>query len=237
MTRRGGRLEALSTAAHQADRRDFLARQTKKKKAAGRGRQPKRRKAAPGATTKRSQASPRADREPRAARLVVGLGASAGGLDAFKHFFAHMPPNSGMAFVLVQHLDPDHKSLLVELLAKQTRMPVVQAEDGMAVVPDHVFVIPPNAVLRIKGRVLQVETPAPPREHRKPIDVFFASSLRRIRGTTPSASFCRAAAATAPWASGSSRSMAASRSPRPDSTRPRFSACPAAPPRPASSTR
>ena len=80
-----------------------------------------------------------------------------------------------MAFVLVQHLDPDHKSLLVELLAKQTAMPVVQAEDGMAVVPDHVYVIPPNGVLRIAGGVLRVETPAPPREHRKPIDVFFAS--------------------------------------------------------------
>jgi two-component system CheB/CheR fusion protein len=105
----------------------------------------------------------------------VALGASAGGLDAFKNFFAHMPPKSGMAFVLVQHLDPHHKSLLVDLLARQTAMPVVQAAESMAVVPDHVFVIPPNAVLTIKGGVLHVETPALPREHRKPIDVFFAS--------------------------------------------------------------
>jgi two-component system, chemotaxis family, CheB/CheR fusion protein len=110
-----------------------------------------------------------------APRLLVGLGASAGGLDAFKSFFANMPPQSGMAFVLVQHLDPHHKSLLVELLSSHTAMPVAQAEDGMRVAADHVFVIPPNAVLTIEGGVLRVATPAPPREHRKPIDMFFAS--------------------------------------------------------------
>src|SRR5262245_45762631 len=84
-------------------------------------------------------------------RLLVGPGASAGGLDAFKSFFADMPPQSGMAFVLVQHLDPHYKSLLVELLSNHTEMPVVQAEDGMAVAANHVFVIPPNAVMTIKG--------------------------------------------------------------------------------------
>ena len=80
-----------------------------------------------------------------------------------------------MAFVLVQHLDPVHKSLLVELLSKHTAMPVVQAEDGMAVAADHVFIIPPNATLTIAGGTLRVATPAPPREHRKPIDAFFSS--------------------------------------------------------------
>jgi two-component system CheB/CheR fusion protein len=108
-------------------------------------------------------------------RLLVGLGASAGGLDAFRAFFANMPPQSGMAFVLVQHVDPHHKSLLVELLSHHIAMPVVQAEDGMRVVADHVFVIPPNAVLTIRAGMLHVATPAPPREHRKPIDLFFAS--------------------------------------------------------------
>jgi len=152
-----------------------LARQTKKEKTAGRGRQAKGRKAAPNAPGKSSGASPRTAQEPRVTHLVVALGASAGGLDAFKNFFAHMPPKSGMAFVLVQHLDPHHKSLLVDLLARQTAMPVVQVGEGMAVVPDHVFVIPPNAVLTIKGGVLHLETPALPRENRKPIDVFFAS--------------------------------------------------------------
>jgi chemotaxis response regulator CheB len=108
-------------------------------------------------------------------RLVVGLGASPGGLDAFKSFFTNMPPKNGMAFILVQLLDPHHKSLLVELLSSHTEMPVVQATDGMAVAADHVFIIPPNAVMTIKGGILRVSTPAPPREHRKPIDVFFAS--------------------------------------------------------------
>ena len=63
-------------------------------------------------------------------RLVVGLGASAGGLDAFKAFFSHMPPASGMAFVVVQHLSPEHKSMLVELVRMSTAMPVEEAADG-----------------------------------------------------------------------------------------------------------
>jgi two-component system, chemotaxis family, CheB/CheR fusion protein len=116
--------------------------------------------------------SPRGEGAPR---LVVGLGASAGGLDAFKAFLAAMPPKSGMAFVLIQHLDPDHNSLLAELLGKHTQMSVTAAEDGMAVVANRVFVIPPNAVLTLKGSILRVTRPAPPREHRKPIDTFFAS--------------------------------------------------------------
>jgi two-component system CheB/CheR fusion protein len=128
------------------------------------------------ASTRRNVAAPApiqgGDPTPR---LVVGLGASAGGLDAYRAFFANMPPHSGMAFVLVQHLDPHHKSLLVELLSSHTKMPVVQAEDGMAVAADRVFVIPPNAVLTIEAGILRVATPAPPREHRKPIDTFFAS--------------------------------------------------------------
>ena len=90
--------------------------------------------------------------------MLVGLGASAGGLDAFKSFFANMPPQSGMAFVLVQHLDPRHKSLLVELLSNHTEMPVAQAEDGMRVAADHVFVIPPNAVLTIEAGAVGVTT-------------------------------------------------------------------------------
>ena len=133
-----------------------------------------RRKAAP--TSPRVTESPAGvENNAGMTRLVVGLGASAGGLEAFKAFFAAMPPQSGVAFVLVQHLDPVHKSLLVELLSRETAMPVVQAEDGMPVAADHVFVIPPNAILTIKGGVLHVTTPALPRAQRKPIDVFFAS--------------------------------------------------------------
>ena len=105
--------------------------------------------------------------------LIVGIGASAGGLDAFKSFFAHMPANTGMAFVLVQHLDPHHESMLVELLGRHTAMTVTEAEDRMPVVANRVFVIPPNATLTIKDRILRVMRPAPEREHRRPIDTFF----------------------------------------------------------------
>jgi two-component system CheB/CheR fusion protein len=75
---------------------------------------------------------------------IVGIGASAGGLEAFEAFFTHMPPDSGMAFVLVQHLDPHHPSLLPELLASHTHMPVHSIVDRTPVAPDHVYLIPPN---------------------------------------------------------------------------------------------
>jgi two-component system, chemotaxis family, CheB/CheR fusion protein len=85
---------------------------------------------------------------------IVAIGASAGGVEAFKRFFERMPPDSGMAFVLIPHLDPTQKSLMVELLGKQTRMPVVEAEQGMLIRPNHVYVIPPNRYLAIKRRRL-----------------------------------------------------------------------------------
>jgi two-component system CheB/CheR fusion protein len=107
--------------------------------------------------------------------LIVGIGASAGGLEAFKAFFGQMPADSGMAFVLVQHLSPDHKSMLVELLGAATLMTVVEAEDGMALEANRVFVIPPNATLTVHAGRLSVEQPAPPRDHRRPIDTFFVS--------------------------------------------------------------
>ena len=83
---------------------------------------------------------------------IVAIGASAGGVEAFKRFFEHMPPDSGMAFVLIPHLDPTHKSLMVELLGKETRMSVVEAEHGMLIRPNHVYVIPPNKYLAIRQR-------------------------------------------------------------------------------------
>ncbi len=108
-------------------------------------------------------------------RLIVGIGASAGGLDAFTTFFANMPPDSGMAFVLVQHLDPQHKSLLTELIARTTEMTVTEAEDGMALDANQVFIIPPDATLTIMNGVLRVSKPAPPRDRRRPVDSFFVS--------------------------------------------------------------
>jgi two-component system, chemotaxis family, CheB/CheR fusion protein len=107
--------------------------------------------------------------------LVVGIGASAGGLAAFRSFFDHMPADTGMAFVLVQHLDPGHESMLVELLRPHTAMDVVEAQDQAALTANQIHVIPPNATLTLEGDMLRVSVPAPAREYRRPIDTFFSS--------------------------------------------------------------
>lgn len=106
---------------------------------------------------------------------VVGIGASAGGLDAFKQFFEAMPSNTGMAFVLVQHLDPTHKSLMVDLLSRQTKMKVVQIEDQMGVKANQVYMIPPNRDLSIRNGELYLSEPIQRRGLRLPIDFFFTS--------------------------------------------------------------
>jgi two-component system CheB/CheR fusion protein len=81
--------------------------------------------------------------------LVVGLGASAGGIKAFKEFFAHVPPASGMAYVVILHLSPEHESHLAEVLQDATEMPVKQVCDADKIEPNHVYVIPPNRSLAI----------------------------------------------------------------------------------------
>lgn len=106
---------------------------------------------------------------------IVGLGASAGGLEAFEEFFHHMQPDSGMAFVLVSHLDPDHVSILTEILQRTTRMPVVEAQDQLVVMPNSVYVIPPNRDMAIFHRALQLTVPEQPRGRRMPIDAFMSS--------------------------------------------------------------
>ena len=113
--------------------------------------------------------------QPERPLMIVGIGASAGGLDAFKSFFANMPADSGMAFVLVQHLSPQHDSMLTELVGRSTAMPVVDAADGEHVQANHVYVIPPDSTLTIDGGSLHVSKPAPPREYRWPINAFFTS--------------------------------------------------------------
>ena len=90
---------------------------------------------------------------------VVGIGASAGGLDALKKLFAAMPADSGMAFVVVPHLDPAHESLMAPLLAKCTAMPVIEAQDGMRIEVDHVYVIPPNEYLAASSGILYLTKP------------------------------------------------------------------------------
>ncbi len=106
---------------------------------------------------------------------IAALGASAGGLEAFEKFFKHMPADAGIGFVVVQHLAPDHPSALTELLAKYTPMAVEQARDRTKVVPNRVYIIPPDATLTIKDSVLRVTAPVEARGHRTPIDSLFSS--------------------------------------------------------------
>jgi two-component system CheB/CheR fusion protein len=106
---------------------------------------------------------------------IVGIGASAGGLEAFEQFFRAIPADSGMAFVLIPHLDPTHASLLVDILQRATKIPVIQAEDQMSVQPNHVYIIPPNRDMEILHGELQLSVPAIPRGQRLPIDSFLRS--------------------------------------------------------------
>ena len=108
-----------------------------------------------------------------AAFPIVGIGASAGGLEALELFLAKVPENSGMAFVIVQHLDPTHKGIMVELLQRGTPMKVFQIKDRMRVEANCVYVIPPNKDLSILHGVLHLLAPLAPRGLRLPIDFFF----------------------------------------------------------------
>ena len=111
---------------------------------------------------------------------IVGLGASAGGLEALEQFLANVPAGSGHAYVVIQHLDPNHKAMLAELLQRVTAMPVCEAAEGMAVAPDRVFVIAPNCELTVVAGALHLAQPVEPRGMRLPIDVLFASLAREL---------------------------------------------------------
>lgn len=108
---------------------------------------------------------------------IVGIGASAGGLAAFEAFFSAMPADTvpGMAFILVQHLAPDHKSILTDLVKRYTSMQVFEVEDGMTVQPNCAYIIPPNRDMAFLNGTLQLLEPAAPRGLRLPIDFFFRS--------------------------------------------------------------
>jgi len=106
---------------------------------------------------------------------IIGMGASAGGLESFELFFRKMPPKSGMAFVLVSHLDPGHASMLTEILQRNTSMPVVEALDQLKVEPNHVYIIPPNRDMSIFHGTLQLSVPEAQRGQRMPIDLFLRS--------------------------------------------------------------
>jgi len=125
--------------------------------------------------TKTQQAAASIDEKKDDGFYVVGIGASAGGLEAFQQFFQNMPKDPGMGFVLVPHLDPQHVSLMPELIQRATPMTVSQVVDGMEVRPDSVYIVPPNRELVIVGGILQTLEPTRDRVGRMPIDYFFRS--------------------------------------------------------------
>ena len=104
---------------------------------------------------------------------IIGIGASAGGLEALELFLANVPKGSGMAFVIVQHLDPTHKGMMVELLQRSTAMPVIQVKDRTRVEANCVYIIPPNKDMSILHGSLHLFDPTTPRGLRLPIDFFF----------------------------------------------------------------
>jgi two-component system, chemotaxis family, CheB/CheR fusion protein len=106
---------------------------------------------------------------------IAGIGASAGGLEALEHFFSNMSPDSGIAFVVIQHLDPNHKGMLTELLQRYTVMNVVTATNRMKVKPDSIYVIPPNRSMSVVNGILHLSEPVESHGLRLPIDYFFRS--------------------------------------------------------------
>jgi two-component system, chemotaxis family, CheB/CheR fusion protein len=106
---------------------------------------------------------------------VVGVGASAGGLEAFKKLVKAIPENSGMAYILVQHLEPNHESILMDILQKVTRIPVQEITNNVCVEPDHVYVIPSNKILTANDGRLELSPRPAKKEKNMAIDVFFTS--------------------------------------------------------------
>ncbi|HMO24159.1 MAG TPA: chemotaxis protein CheB, partial [Candidatus Melainabacteria bacterium] len=106
---------------------------------------------------------------------VVGIVASAGGLEAFKKFFSHIPDNCGIAFVLVPHLDPMHESLMAELIGRHTTVKVVEASHGVRVKPNYAYVIPPNNYMTISNDSLSLKGPVDQFQAQTSIDLFLRS--------------------------------------------------------------
>jgi two-component system CheB/CheR fusion protein len=110
---------------------------------------------------------------------IVGIGASAGGLESLERLFSNLPPTTGLAFIVVQHLSPDFRSLMDELIARHSEMPVVVAEDGMTVKADHIYLMPPRKEMIIRERQL-VLTDKEPHAFTLPIDTFFRSLAQDV---------------------------------------------------------
>jgi two-component system CheB/CheR fusion protein len=111
---------------------------------------------------------------------IVGLGASAGGLEPLEQFLAQVPASSGMAYVVVQHMDPTHKAMLGELLQRASALPVQEVSESLPVQADRVYVIPPNAEMTVAGGLFRLTEPSQPRGQRLPIDVLFSSLAREL---------------------------------------------------------
>ncbi len=109
---------------------------------------------------------------------IVGVGASAGGLESLEQFFSSMPTDTGMAFVVIQHLSPDFRSLMDELIARRSKMPVVMVQDGQQVEPDHIYLLPPRKEMVVRGRKLMLTDK--PTGLSLPIDLFFRSLAQDV---------------------------------------------------------
>ena len=111
---------------------------------------------------------------------VVAIGASAGGLEAYKEFFHALPSETGIAFVLIQHLDPSHESMLTEIIAKTTTMSVEEVKSGTPIRPNHVYVIPPNALMALAGGAFQLSPRGRTPGQQLAVN-FFMHSLAQVR--------------------------------------------------------
>lgn len=112
---------------------------------------------------------------------VIGIGASAGGLDALELFFKHLPKDTGYCFVVILHLDPNHKGMIPEILQRYTALPVYAAIDGVKVKPNTVYVLPANKAISITNRVLSLSKPLEARGLRLPIDLFLSSLAKDFK--------------------------------------------------------
>jgi len=114
-------------------------------------------------------------RSRRADLFVVGIGASAGGLEALRPFVANLPQSSNMAYVIVQHLSPQYRSMMVQLLGRETKLPVEEIKDGLVMVPNTIYIPPPNKDVRVKNSTLWLREPSAPLGPKPSVDVFFSS--------------------------------------------------------------
>jgi two-component system, chemotaxis family, CheB/CheR fusion protein len=161
----------------------------------------------------RKQSAQKGDSELDHAFPVVAIGASAGGLEAYKEFFNALPVDTGMAFVLIQHLDPRHHSMLAEILSKATRIPVDEVKEGVKVKPNCVYVIPPGRLLAITGGAFRLTPRSQESGQHLPVD-FFMRSLAEERKSGAIGVIFRVQGRTALWAGKASRGREALALPR-----------------------